>query len=64
MPFHHRVIHFFMAVCFMVTASCAIHVATTASTGTSVLLWILALPVIATAAHGLSMAFSHGKQPE
>lgn len=62
MPPHERVIHFFMAVCFMVTASCAIHVATAATAGTSVLLWILALPVIATAAHGFRMAFGHAAE--
>lgn len=64
MPFHHRVIHFFMSVCFVVTASCAAHVATTTTAGTSVLLWILTVPVIAMAAHGFRMAFGRAEQPE
>lgn len=62
MPPHERVIHFFMAVCYVVTASCAAHIATTSSAGTSVLLWILTVPVIATAAHGFRMTFGRAAE--
>lgn len=62
MPLLHRIIHFFMAICYVVTASCAAHIATTATAGTSVLLWILTVPVIATAAHGFRMTFGRAAE--
>jgi hypothetical protein len=56
-PFHHRVIHLFMGVCFILAAACCAKVANASSTNGQVLLWIFDLPVIAVAARAFHMAF-------
>jgi hypothetical protein len=61
-PTHERVIHVFLAACFMVASVCTLKVAAPLSGGPETLLWIFDLPIIAMAGHGLSRAFSRAAE--
>lgn len=62
MSTHERVIHFFMAICFMVASVCTLMVARPLSGGPETLLWLFDLPVIAVAANALRLAFGRAAQ--
>lgn len=57
-----RFIHFFLAVCFLVTAACAARVANDSSGSTALLLWFYNIPVILTAARALWLAIGAPQQ--
>lgn len=62
MPIHHRVIHLFMGVCYLIAAVCTAQVANQSSGQASVLLWLFNVPVILVVAHAVRLAFGRATQ--
>lgn len=64
MPMHERVVHAFLATCFMVASVCTLKVAAPLAGGPETLLWLFDMPILAMAGHGLYRAFGRAEQAE